>query len=143
MNKTAIDACKLRFGDSMDGCKFRYYVTDGNHLNMIADAQITLLYSWDSMVHFDKLVVRDYMPEICRVLRPGGRAFLHHSNYGAFCPNSDWAHNEGTRSDVSAPIFRDYAQQFGMRVISQRLMGREDGWGMDDIDCISVLEKPA
>ena len=143
VNQTAIDACKLRFGEFMESCRFNYHVTDGNHLHMITDASITLLYSWDSMVHFDKLVVRDYMPEIGRVLQPGGRAFLHHSNYGAFAPNSDWAQNVGTRSDVSAVILRGYAEQCGLYVVSQRLMGRRDGWGMDDLDCISVIEKPA
>jgi hypothetical protein len=94
------------------------------------------------MVYFDKVVVRDYLIEFSRVLRPGGRAFLHHSNYGAFKPNSDWPTNYGTRSNMSAELLRQYADEAGLHVRSQRLSGTADGWGMDDIDCLSMVEKP-
>jgi hypothetical protein len=56
---------------------------------MIASDSITLVYTWDSMVHFDKLIVQDYLAEIKRVLKAGSSAFLHHSNYGEKSPDSD------------------------------------------------------
>jgi hypothetical protein len=94
------------------------------------------------MVHFDKLVVRDYVAEIARILKPGGSAFLHHSNYGSVAPDSDWASNPGTRSDMSAALMRDYATAAGLEVVRQELQGRAQGWGMDDLDCASILRKP-
>jgi SAM-dependent methyltransferase len=142
INASCIDACRERFGAEKDGTRFHYHVTDGNHLRMIPDASLTLVYSWDSMVHFDKLVVRDYVAEIARILKPGGSAFLHHSNYGSVAPDSDWASNPGTRSDMSAALMRDYAAAAGLEVVRQELQGRAQGWGMDDLDCASILRKP-
>ncbi|MDB5607775.1 MAG: methylase involved in ubiquinone/menaquinone biosynthesis [Bradyrhizobium sp.] len=136
INQSCIDACKGRFGHNP---KIRYHVTDGNHFRMIPDNSITFGYSWDSMVHFDKLVVRDYLFEFARVLKPGATAFLHASNYGSFKPNSSWTTNHGNRSDLSRDIFNAYAAEAGLTVKSQRLSGRADGWGMDDLDCLTLL----
>lgn len=142
VNPSCIEACRGRFGEELDGCRFSYHVTSGNDLSMIGDATVTLAYSFDSMVHFDKLVVRDYVQELARVLRPGGCAFLHHSNLGAVAPNSDWARNVGNRSDMSAALMREYAQAAGLEVRFQRLSGLADGWGQEELDCLTVLERP-
>jgi SAM-dependent methyltransferase len=142
VNESCISACKERFGEAIDGCRFRYHLTDGDGLPGISENSLTFVYSWDSMVHFDKIVVRDYVKEIFRVLQPGGTAFLHHSNLGSTVPDSDWAHNVGTRSDMSGDLMRDYAKDAGLNVKFQRLSGRTDGWGQDDLDCLSLLQKP-
>lgn len=141
INQSCIDACRERFA-GLEKPVFHYHVTDGNHMSMIADSTATLVYSWDSMVHFDKLIVRDYVADIARVLRPGGKAFLHHSNLGAKQPDSNWATNEGTRSDMSAEIMAEFARASGLAVVDQQLQGRAQGWGSDDLDCVSILEKP-
>jgi len=143
VNQSCLDACHKRFGEEREGCRFFYHLTDGNHLAMIPSQAISFGYSWDSMVHFDKLVMHDYLREFARVLSRGGRAFLHHSNYGAHKPDSDWATNYGTRSDMSADLFRSYAEDVGLKVVFQRLSGISDGWGMDDLDCLSVIERPS
>lgn len=141
VNQTCIDACRERFGEARDGCRFFYGVTDGNGVPMVPDASITLVYTFDSMVHFDKLIVRDYVREIRRVLRPGGCAVLHHSNLGQQRPNSDWARNIGNRSEMTAEIMRGYADEAGLNVRFQRSSGIADGWGMDDLDCFTILER--
>ncbi len=94
------------------------------------------------MVHFDKLIVADYVKEIARILAPGGTAFLHHSNYGAMRPDSDWAKNDGTRSDMSADLMNEYAGDNGLKVVKQEIHGKEQGWGVDNFDCVSLLYKP-
>lgn len=141
INQSCIDACRMRFGDTKDGTRFRYHVTDGNHLKMIENERITLVYSWDSMVHFDKLIIRDYLLDIQRVLKPGGSAFLHHSNYGERAPDSNWATNTGTRSDMSGKIMREYAAATGLDVVLQDIHGRAEGRGEDGLDCVSILHK--
>ncbi|OPY94282.1 hypothetical protein A5906_14620 [Bradyrhizobium sacchari] len=141
INQSCIDACRKRFGDAKDGTRFYYHVTDGNHLKMIPNDSITLVYSWDSMVHFDKLIVRDYLLDIRRVLKPGGTAFLHHSNYGEKAPDSNWATNTGTQSDMSAKIMRDYAAANDLDVVLQKIQGRAEGWGEDGLDCVSILKR--
>lgn len=141
INPSCIAACRARFGDQKDGCSFRYHLTDGNSLAGIADDSMSFVYSWDSMVHFDKLVVRNYVSEIARILRHAGSAFLHHSNYGAFAPNSDWSNNHGSRSDMTAELMQAYVHDAGLKVKFQRLSGLADGWGMDDLDCLTLLAK--
>jgi SAM-dependent methyltransferase len=142
VNQTCIDACERRFGSQKDGCAFRYHVTTGNSLP-VAGGSVSFVYTWDSMVHFDKLVVRDYVHDVFRVLKPGGTAFLHHSNYGTVAPDSSWTKNHGNRSDMTAELMREYAQDAGLTIKFQRLSGMADGWGMDDLDCLSLLAKPA
>jgi hypothetical protein len=95
------------------------------------------------MVHFDKLVVKDYVREISRVLRREGTAFLHHSNLGSIFPNSNWTKNHGSRSNMSAELMSTFARETGLTVKFQRLSGKGDGWGMDDLDCLSLLKKPS
>src|SRR5258708_39839112 len=95
------------------------------------------------MVHLDKVGVRDYVKEFYRVLKPGGSVFLHHSNYGTVAPDSSWTKNHGNRSDMTASLMREYAQEAGLDIKFQRLSGMADGWGMDDLDCLSLLSKPA
>jgi SAM-dependent methyltransferase len=141
VNASCIEFCRRRFGDQNDQCRFRYHLTDGNGLPAIGDETITFVYSWVSMVHFDKLVIRNYLFEIARVLRSGGSAFLHHSNYGVFAPNSDWTKNHGSRSDMTASLMREYADDARLKVKFQRLSGTTDGWGMDDLDCLTLLQK--
>ena len=143
VNQSCLDGCFRRFGDRLDGCTFEYRKTIGNSLAGVSDSSITLAYCWDTMVHFDKTVVADYVAEIARVLRPGGRAFLHYSNVGALSPDSNFATNPGTRSDMSAEIMVRYAGQNGLSVVSHRLSGRADGWGQDDLDCLTLLERSA
>jgi SAM-dependent methyltransferase len=142
VNQTCIDACERRFGSQKDGCAFTYHITTGNSLP-VAGASVSFVYTWDSMVHFDKLVVRDYVHDVFRVLKPGGSAFLHHSNYGTVAPDSSWTKNHGNRSDMTAELMREYAQGAGLTIKFQRLSGMADGWGMDDLDCLSLLAKPA
>jgi SAM-dependent methyltransferase len=142
VNQSCIDACRRRFGSQRNGCNFRYHLTDGTNLRSIPESSISLVYSWDSMVHFDKLVVSNYVAEIARVLKPGGTAFLHHSNLGSSFPNSNWTKNHGTRSDMSAELMNAFAAAAGLAIKFQRLSGKSDGWGEDDLDCLSLLQKP-
>lgn len=141
VNKTCIDACYKRFGNETEGCKFNYAVNDGSLLPMVTDSSITTIYSFDSMVHFDKTIVREYLKEFKRILAPGGKGFLHHSNYGAIAPNSDWAKNPGNRSDVSAEIFKAYAEETGLMVVSQKLHGLAEGRSIEGLDCVSVIQQ--
>lgn len=141
INQSCLDACIERFGRTMNGTDFFYHLTDGNELKFMAPCSISLVYSWDSMVHFDKLIVANYVREIARVLKPGGTAFLHHSNYGSISPDSDWAKNVGTRSDMSANLMLEFARDSGLEVSKQEIHGRAQGWGMDGLDCVSLLYK--
>ncbi len=77
INQECIDFCKNRFGHNR---KISYLQNDGYSLKGIRDNSVSLLYSFDSMVHFDSEVIQNYLKQIYRVLKPGGRGFIHHSN---------------------------------------------------------------
>jgi SAM-dependent methyltransferase len=141
VNEPNIEICRTRFGDRKGDCSFRYHVTDGNGLATVADASISLVYSWDSMVHFEKAVVQSYVTEIARVLKGSGSAFLHTSNYGSLAPNSDWSTNHGGRSDMTAEMVRQFAEHDGLSVKFQRLSGISDGRSVEDLDCLTLLVK--
>jgi hypothetical protein len=44
---------------------------------------------------------------------------------------------------MTAELMRQYAEEAGLKVKFQRLSGTADGWGIDDLDCLSLLAKPA
>jgi hypothetical protein len=44
---------------------------------------------------------------------------------------------------MTAELMREYAQDAGLTVKFQRLSGTADGWGIDDLDCLSLLAKSA
>ncbi len=135
VNESCIAACRNRFGDTDGNCHFFYYVNDGHILKEIQDDSMTCLYSWDAMVHFDKLVVRDYIHEFARVLRSGSYGFVHHSNYGTKEQHNEWMKNPGWRSNMTAELFQKYCNEAILGIVKQELI-------RDDLDCISVFQKP-
>ena len=72
VNQSCIDRCKQRFEGKTDTCKLFYCVNDGKSLNDLPSDYFTFVYSWDAMVHFDKLVIRDYIQEFHRILASKG-----------------------------------------------------------------------
>jgi Methyltransferase domain len=139
VNQTCIDACKKRFGEKQGACAFSYYVTNGDSLPFIKNSSISFVYSFDSMVHFDKTIVKAYLSEFSRVMSSGAKGFVHHSNLGESQPDTDWAKNHGNRSDMSAKIFADYCREFGLVVEKQVFHGLAEGRGMDRLDCVTVF----
>jgi ubiquinone/menaquinone biosynthesis C-methylase UbiE len=138
VNRSCIDACRRRFGAGTAQCRLHYHVNDGSTLPFLSDASLTFVYSWDSMVHFDKRVVRRYLREFARVLAPEGTGFVHHSNYGASSDHEIFTENPCWRSNVSAALFAGYCAEAGLEVIEQRLLD----WFVKDLDCLTRFRKP-
>jgi SAM-dependent methyltransferase len=148
INQECIDACKARFPDATN---ITYIVNDGATLTDIPTESVTLLYCFDAMVHFESDVVRQYLIEAFRILKPGGRAFLHHSNYTGN-PGGDFRVNPHWRNFMSKELMAHYAINAGLSIVSQQVI--DWGWqlgpnwtvtGYTDpqLDCVSLLEKPA
>ena len=83
-------------------------------------------------------------PEVAerdRVMAPGAKGFVHHSNYGAFAPdpNSNWLDNPAWRSTMTRELFAQYCADAKLRIIRQDIID----WGVPKLDCISLFEKPA
>lgn len=131
-----LEACRSRFGDDP---RLLYHVTDGRSLPL-PNSSATFLFSFDSAVHFDSDVVRAYLREARRVLRPGGHAFLHHSNTLAH-PGGDFRAQPHWRNFMSKELLAHYALKEGLEVVRQEPVD----WAGDGsfIDCFSLLRRPA
>ncbi|MFY9340837.1 MAG: class I SAM-dependent methyltransferase [Planctomycetota bacterium] len=129
--------CQQRFAGAAHA---RFLPGDGSSLAGIADNSIDLAFSWDSLVHAERDAVSGYVRELARVLAPGGNAWLHHSNLGAFVdasgtptlPNPHWR-----ASSVSAALVRDHAAAAGLAIVAQEILQ----CGEADIDCITLLSR--
>ena len=136
VNVENIDFCKERFSDE----KIGFFHNDGRSFPGIEDGSATAVFSYDSMVHFELLDINAYLIETKRVLRPGGRALFHHSNYIQSPENPQWSNPHG-RNFMSAEIFRHLASRAGLSVLTQIVID----WGKGakksfQLDCISLLQ---
>ncbi len=138
-NKSCIDFCKERFKSYRGPCRLSYHVNDGRSLEVIQDNSVSFIYSWDSMVHFDKFLMREYVREFNRVLRPGGTGFVHHSNYGNQSAQANFSvHvNPHGRSNMTRELFKEYCAETGLEVLEQKIID----WGVKDLDCLSLFKK--
>ena len=152
-----VDVCRGRFA-SRPGAEF--HLNDGESIPMLADASIDLAFSFDSLVHVERDQVQAYLFELARTLKPGGAAFLHHSNLGAYAEASsdripDWVTKRHWRAaSMSASAFREGSRAAGLRCVSQEVINwigrgaradrfRLPGGDIALTDCISIVVKPA
>jgi ubiquinone/menaquinone biosynthesis C-methylase UbiE len=129
-----IDACKNRFRDDK---RFVYIKNDGVSLAGVEDNSVTFIYTFDSMVHFDSDVVREYLKEFRRVLTPGGFGFCHHSNYTGNS-GDDFKKNPHWRNFMSKELFAHYCCKEGLGMVEQTVID----WSHEKLDCLSVFRKP-
>lgn len=129
-----VEFCKERFaGDPGIIC----VVNSGYDLAPVADASTTLIYCFDAMVHFDSDVVRSYLRDTLRVLKPGGRGFFHHSNYAV--AGVDWKDAPSARNFMTAELFKHYAIKEGLSIVRQQVIN----WGnLESHDCLTLVERP-
>lgn len=71
------DACRARFGSRPDIA----YLRTGGRSIPADDASQDVIWSFGCFVHTEVHVVRGYLAEMARVLRPGGRFVIHHSGW--------------------------------------------------------------
>ncbi len=81
LSQRCVDHCAKRFADVEN---VRVSRCDGRTLPGVDDHSISLVFSFDSLVHADAEVIDAYLAEAARVLTPDGVVFVHHSNLGAY-----------------------------------------------------------
>ena len=158
ISEVCIDACKERFkGES----NLTFALNDGTTFPGIADQSLDFIFSFDSLVHVDKVTITGYLAEFRRTLKPEGVAFIHHSNLGAYerryaalrrIPKALGVlqrlhvmdYHRGRDQFVSAQFVEQAAEEAGLRCIGQEVVT----WltRRTFLDCISVIvpqESPA
>ncbi len=132
INATNIAFLRERFGDEP---KLQLIQNNGYEIKEIADASITFVYCFDAMVHFYPDVVRAYIKEFRRVMKPGARGFVHYSNNHAD-KTADYRDHPGWRNYMSREIFEGWLAEEGLRVIkSYYLKGMSWFIPEDDGNC--------
>jgi ubiquinone/menaquinone biosynthesis C-methylase UbiE len=109
-----------------------YNVNNGVDLSLIPNGSIDFVYSFDSMVHFNHELISLYIAEIKRILKPGGSAYIHYSNWGSTCKTED--HGPGLRGDMNRKAMLELVKD--CKVIHDELID----WGVKDLDGIIVFE---
>jgi SAM-dependent methyltransferase len=128
-----VAVCRHRFRGMTN---IDYLVNNGFDFRPVASNWATLIYCFDAMVHFDSDVVRSYLRDVGRVVKKGGRAFFHHSNY---TDGGDWMTSPANRNFMSAAMFRHYSEKEGLTVVRQRIID----WGeYKNHDCLTMVERP-
>ena len=131
--------CRDRFASRP---RAQFVATDGASLPGVADSSIDFAFSWDSLVHAELDAITGYLHELARVLRPGGTAFLHHSNLAEFVDASGAVTVENPHwraTSVSGQRVREHAERHGLHVVTQELVQ----WGSVAFnDCLTLLRRP-
>jgi ubiquinone/menaquinone biosynthesis C-methylase UbiE len=139
VNQENIDFCAKRFAALEK--KPVLIRNNGRDLDVIADGECSAVFSYDAMVHFEMADVFRYIEEAYRVLRPGGRALFHHSNFtGAPGRRAHEIKQFGWRNYMSVSLFAHVAMRNGFDVVEQNTIT----WGdMPNLDGVTLLQKPA
>ncbi len=120
VTEEALRRCRERLGDRAG---VEYVLTDGPGLPGVENASVDMVWSFEAFVHMQPVDVAAFVGEIARVVRPGGRAVIHHSGR---------RDRSGWRAPMSEALFARLARERDLGVESQRT------WGTYD-DVISVL----
>ena len=151
-----IESCRERFeGDP----RLEFHVNDGTSLDAAPAGAIDLVFSFDSLVHAEGEVVDRYVEQFARILAPGGAAFVHHSNLGAFVdPQTNDVRPYVTKRHWRAPSMtarrmREAARRAGLECGTQELINwigrgrmadrpRLQGRALPLTDCLSIVRRP-
>ena len=127
-----LDICRAKLGDE----GVTYVLSPGGAFPGVPDESIDTIWSYDVFVHIAPVEIARYVPEIARVLRPGGSALIHHSGKPRHILRRGW------RSPMGGDLFARLAREHGLEVERQF-----DTWegggeaGMEDV--FTVLRRPA
>lgn len=96
-------------------CEKIYVHSPGSSLPGIQDKSIDLVFSFDCFVHLDIPLIKGYLEEIKRVLKPSAVAVIHYAD-----KTKPAAQAQGTNfSNTTPEIFRQLLDEFGFSIIKE------------------------
>lgn len=111
---------------------------NGYSFEPVASESITAIYCYDSMVHFSPDLVESYLKDAARILRPGGMALFHHSNFPAPL-DRHYGRNPHSRNHMTKELFASLATKAGLLIRESVVTS----WGgVDNLDCVSLVQRP-
>jgi ubiquinone/menaquinone biosynthesis C-methylase UbiE len=107
----AIELCRERFA----GCtNIRFLLGDGRSFDL-PDCSIDAIWSYDVFVHINPQDARSYFREFRRILKPGGRAVVHHPGP----PHPGMKERKGWRSDLTDEMVSAFLRENDLRFVSR------------------------
>jgi SAM-dependent methyltransferase len=127
LSERCIEACRQRFAESRH---ITYHVNDGKSLDAVEDGSVDFAFSYDSLVHAEADVLRAYLVELERKLKPDGVGFIHHSNLGAYVRSNgrlppylaNAFGNNWRAESVTADVFARLCGEAGLECVRQELV---------------------
>lgn len=136
LSENCVRACARRFAAHPHTS---FHHNEGKSLSMVADGSVDFVFSFDSLVHAEADVLKAYLAQLSRKLKPDGVGFIHHSNLGAYrryysfknmlprgkglLARAGLLDNDGLRgADMSAELFEGYAREAGLQCIGQEVI---------------------
>lgn len=155
LTERCVEHCRTRFASHP---RFTAWTNDGESLDVVPDESVDFVFSFDSLVHAEAPVLRSYLHQLARKLRPGGTGFIHHSNLKALTGDAatkpSWLTRTNWRGEtMSARLFRDYCAEAGLLCPTQEVINwisrsrRADrhqptAAGLPLTDVLSSFERP-
>jgi ubiquinone/menaquinone biosynthesis C-methylase UbiE len=156
ISETCIKKCRERFADCPH---ISYFVNDGRSLEMVADNSVDFVFSFDSLVHAEDVVLKAYAGEFAKKLRPNGAAFVHHSNLGEYIRRIevqsqlskfpklygllermgvvDNLATQWRARSMTAKKMEMFAQEYNLQCVSQEAITWETRFVL--VDCLSTI----
>lgn len=129
-----IDACKNRLADYKN---IEYHKNNGCDFSPIGDEMVTAIFSYDAMVHFTPDIVRSYLFDSARILKNGGMALYHHSNYAGPVKEHYGLHPHA-RNHMTMEMFSEYCRKAGLQIVESKAIS----WGgVADLDGLTLVQK--
>ncbi|MDQ7014364.1 MAG: class I SAM-dependent methyltransferase [Planctomycetota bacterium] len=133
-----IKFCRKRFGKP----NMAYHTNDGTSLSMVELGSIDFVFSFNSLVHADHAVMREYVRQLGTKMKPGSFGFIHHSNLGEYEAEFDAmekGHDHWRGRDMTGEKFRADCRDAGLVCVFQEIIP----WGSPRfIDALSLFAKP-
>jgi ubiquinone/menaquinone biosynthesis C-methylase UbiE len=111
VSERALELCRERFADCRN---IEYHLGNGSTLN-VPSGSVDAVWSYDVMVHIRPLDARAYFQEFRRILKPGGRAVIHHPGDRS----SSAGDRPGWRSDLTNAMVLTFVRENGLRLLQQ------------------------
>lgn len=115
----------------------QFVLNSGFDFRPVEDSSTTAIFCYDAMVHFSPDIVESYLLDARRVLRPGGMALLHHSNYSAPL-DQHYGLNPHARNHMTEQLFRELVGKSDLKIVDTVAIA----WGHDqELDRVSLLRR--
>ena len=114
-----------------------YCLGNGFDFSPVQASSTTAIFCYDAMVHFSMDIMVSYLKETSRVLKPGGMALYHHSNYQGPAL-AHYGQHPHARNVMNFDYFKEYARKSDLVIVDSVSM---DWGGVSDLDRLTLLIK--